>query len=77
LVQDLLKLDPGQLIWLEENPSFTFDFIQNLGDWFQNNGETLSQTLNMVLLARGDEDLLEGLENGDHGIAGNMPIASF
>ena len=77
LVQDLLKLDPEQLIWLEENPSFTFGFIQNMGDWFQNNGETLSQTLNMVLLARGDEDLLEGLENGDHGIAGNMLSASF
>lgn len=70
LVQDLLKLDPGQLIWLKEHPSLTHSFIQNLGDWFQNNGETLSQTLNMVLLARGEEDLLEGLNNGDHGLVG-------
>jgi hypothetical protein len=76
LVQDLLKLDPGQLVRLKENPSFANDFIQNLGEWFHNNGETLSQTLNMVLLARGDEGLLEGLEHGDHGIVGKIFSAS-
>ena len=73
LVQDLLKLDPGQMMWLKENSSFAEIFIQGLGDWFHNNGETLSQTLTSVLLARGEEDLLEGLENGELGIAKNRP----
>lgn len=72
LVQDLLKLDPEQILWLKENALSKWEvenFIQNLGDWFQNNGETLSQTLNMVLLGRGHEELLGGLDDEGYGIA--------
>ena len=60
-------------MWLKENSSFAEIYIQGLGDWFHNNGETLSQTLNTVLFARGEEDLLEALEKGELGIAGNRP----
>lgn len=37
--------------------------FQGLGEWFQNNGETLGQTIRNELLARGRGDLLGGLDD--------------
>ena len=47
------------------------DFVAALGDWFENNGETLCETIGFVLADRGgDLGLLkEGVEEGWEGIA--------
>lgn len=85
VVEDMLKLDPGQLLYLFESatgnsltasPALGFvihdsdaslskvkrgaveAFVGGLGDWFENNGETLVETMSGVLEGRG-EDLME------------------
>ena len=56
----MLKLDPGQIMWLKENAplkGMVEAYVKGLGEWFENNGETFGQTLDWVLSARGlDED---------------------
>jgi hypothetical protein len=52
VVEDMLKLDPGQVLWLRENAPLKEQverFVRSLGDWFDNNGETFAQTLECVL----------------------------
>ena len=47
VVEDMLKLDPGQILWLRENAptkSQVEMFVRELGEWFENNGETWGQT---------------------------------
>lgn len=61
VVEDMQKLDPGQIIWLKENAplkGMVESYINGKGDWFKNNGETFGQTLEWVLQER-DEDVAE------------------
>lgn len=74
VVEDMLKLDPGQIMWLRENAPLKGQvevFIRGLGDWFENNGETFGQTLDWVLRERGSDlaELKEGIDSGAMGIA--------
>lgn len=58
IVEDMLKLDPCQILWLKDNAPFKSQverYVKGLGDWFDNNGETFGQTLEHVLHARGTE----------------------
>ncbi|MCJ1323420.1 hypothetical protein MMC10_000080 [Thelotrema lepadinum] len=70
VVEDMLKLEPAQLLWLRENAPLkeaVQAYIQGLGDWFENNGETFGQTFEWVIEQRG-EDIEEIKEE----IAGNV-----
>ncbi|PWY94932.1 Brix-domain-containing protein [Aspergillus sclerotioniger CBS 115572] len=58
VVQDMLKLDPGQVLWLREHASLKEQvelYIRSLGDWFRDNGETFGDTLEWVMKERGDD----------------------
>ena len=57
VVQDMMKLDPGQILWLRDNAPLknqVEDFVRSLGDWFRDNGETFGDTLEWVMKERGD-----------------------
>ncbi|KAI9846176.1 MAG: hypothetical protein M1837_004290 [Sclerophora amabilis] len=74
VVEDMLKLDPGQIMWLKENAPLKGQveiFVRGLGEWFENNGETFAQTLEWVMGERaGDaEQLREAVRAEDMGIA--------
>ena len=73
VVEDMLKLDPGQIIWLRENAPLKGQvemFVRGLGEWFENNGETFGQTLDWVLHDRGTdlEHLKDSLDLGEVGV---------
>ncbi|KAI9792326.1 MAG: hypothetical protein M1816_002551 [Peltula sp. TS41687] len=73
VVEDMLKLDPGQIMWLRENAPLKGQvemFVRGLGEWFENNGETFGQTLDWVLRDRGTELQLmkQGIEREEMGI---------
>ncbi|KAI9834518.1 MAG: hypothetical protein M1838_005496, partial [Thelocarpon superellum] len=73
LVEDMLKLDPGQILWLRENAPLKGQvetFVRTLGEWFENNGETFGQTLDWVVAERGGvvDELREGIELNDEGV---------
>lgn len=90
VVEDMLKLDPGQLMHLFESltgqagsgaDSTAFSgfgsrkatveqFVAALGDWFENNGETLVETICFVVGERGGDgrELGELVEGGLEGI---------
>lgn len=90
VVEDMLKLDPGQLMHLFESltgqagsdaDSTAFHgfgsrkatvehFVAGLGDWFENNGETLVETICFVVGERGGDgrELGELVEGGLEGI---------
>lgn len=56
VIEDMLKLDPEQILWLKDNAPFKAQveaYIRDLGEWFDNNGETFGQTLEFVLTERG------------------------
>ncbi|OAL51039.1 F-box domain-containing protein [Pyrenochaeta sp. DS3sAY3a] len=64
VVEDMLKMDPEQILWLKENAPFkgmVEGYVRTLGEsydgsnWFTNNGETWVQTLEFVLNERGEE----------------------
>ena len=58
VVEDMLKLEPAQLLWLRENAplkGMVQAYIQSLGDWFENNGDTFGQTLEWVCQQRGED----------------------
>lgn len=60
VVEDMMKLDPGQIMWLKENAPFKREvemYVKSLGEWFENNGDTFGQTLDWVLKERGDDPL--------------------
>ncbi|KAF2756093.1 hypothetical protein EJ05DRAFT_478127 [Pseudovirgaria hyperparasitica] len=74
VVEDMLKLDPEQILWLKENAPLKGQvemYVKSLGDWFENNGETWGQTLEWVLGQRGEEpdDILGAVADGELGIA--------
>lgn len=73
VVEDMLKLDPGQVLWLKENAplkGMVESYVRELGAWFENNGETFGQTLEWVIRERGEdvEELREGIREGEQGI---------
>ena len=90
VVEDMLKLDPGQLMYLyesltdqagldeESTTCYGFgsrkatveQFVAGLGDWFENNGETLVETICVVIGERGGDgrELVELVEGGLEGI---------
>ncbi|KAK2746209.1 hypothetical protein FQN57_003331 [Myotisia sp. PD_48] len=58
VVEDMLKLDPGQIIWLRENTYVkdqVEEYVRSKGEWFENNGETFAQTLAWVINERGED----------------------
>ncbi|KAF2219699.1 F-box domain protein [Elsinoe ampelina] len=74
VVEDMLKLDPGQILYLKEHAPLKMQvegFIRGLGDWFDNNGETFCQTLSMVIYQRGREmdDIKTAVDEGILGVA--------
>lgn len=61
VVQDMMKLDPGQVLWLREHALLKEEvetFVRSLGEWFRDNGETFGDTLAFVMKERG-EDVLD------------------
>ncbi|KAF2263920.1 hypothetical protein CC78DRAFT_533692 [Lojkania enalia] len=74
VVEDMLKLDPEQIMWLKENAplkGMVEMYVRGLGDWFENNGETWAQTLEWVLDERGEDigEFMGAVADGDLGIA--------
>ncbi|KAL4929223.1 Brix-domain-containing protein [Aspergillus undulatus] len=58
VVQDMMKLDPAQVLWLRENCPLKDQvetFVLSLGDWFRDNGETFGDTLDWVIRERGED----------------------
>jgi len=73
VVEDMLKLDPGQIVWLRENAplkGMVEAFVKGLGEWFENNGETFGQTLDWVVAERGGnvEDLRDSIRERSVGV---------
>ncbi|EME42941.1 hypothetical protein DOTSEDRAFT_72388 [Dothistroma septosporum NZE10] len=75
VVEDMMKLDPEQLLYLRQQCTLKAQvegYVRALGDWFGNNGETFTETLEFVLRQRGGqnvEELRERIEEGEVGIA--------
>ncbi|KAF2866615.1 hypothetical protein BDV95DRAFT_504601 [Massariosphaeria phaeospora] len=74
VVEDMLKLDPEQVLWLKEHAplkGMVEGYVRGLGDWFDNNGETWVQTLEWVLEERGEDvaDFLGAMGEGEMGVA--------
>ena len=84
VVEDMLKLNPGQLMHLFDSvtgfngdctvcgsKSMVESYVAGLGDWLENNGETLAETIGFVVGERGGDvtELKEFVEAGWAGIA--------
>ncbi|KAG5288101.1 F-box domain-containing protein [Histoplasma ohiense] len=74
VVEDMMKLDPSQVIWLRENAPLkeqVESYVRSMGDWFDNNGETFGQTLEWVMGERGRDymELHFSIVDGEAGIA--------
>ncbi|KAI9720485.1 MAG: hypothetical protein M1828_005656 [Chrysothrix sp. TS-e1954] len=75
VVEDMLKLNPSQILWLRENApskSQVEAYVKEIGAWFDNNGETFGQTLEHVLEGRGVDvgEFMDAVAAGDLGVAG-------
>jgi hypothetical protein len=72
IVEDLLKLDPKSVLWLYDHPQKwqVEGFLDSLGEWFCNNGDTFSETLTCVLERR-EADLVDECEISGFGIIEN------
>ena len=77
VIEDHLKLDPEQILWLKENAplkGMVEGYVRSMcqeTDWFTNNGETWVQTLEFVLDERGENvgEFADAIAVGDLGIA--------
>ncbi|KAJ6198448.1 hypothetical protein J3E72DRAFT_41858 [Bipolaris maydis] len=77
VVEDYLKLDPAQILYLKENAplkGMVEGYVRSLWhdyDWFSNNGETWAQTLEFVLDERGEYvgEFMDAIAEGELGIA--------
>lgn len=74
IVQDMMKLDPGQVLWLREHAPLKEQveaYVHSLGDWFRDNGETFGDTYEWVMRERGTdiEELRIGVADQLLGIA--------
>jgi hypothetical protein len=80
VLEDLMKLDPEQVLWLQENASLSVqvpDHLALLGEeWFTNNGDTFGQTFDIVMSDRGEdaEEIRRRIAEGDLGIAKRMEV---
>jgi hypothetical protein len=54
VVEDFLKLDPGAMLWMYDHCQKwqVEDYLDSLGEWFYNNGDTFSETLDCVIKGR-------------------------
>ncbi|KAJ6169133.1 hypothetical protein N7497_001976 [Penicillium chrysogenum] len=73
IMQDMLKLDPGQILWLRDHALLkeqVEEYVWSLGEWFRNNGETFGDTLEYVMNERGFEvgELRSAVADRDMGI---------
>lgn len=79
VIEDYLKLDPEQIMWLKENApmkGMVEGYVRSLcqeSDWFTNNGETWVQTLEFVLDERGEDvgEFMGAVAEGELGVAVN------
>ncbi|KAI9038355.1 F-box domain protein [Aspergillus affinis] len=58
VVQDMMKLDPGEILWLREHAPLKEQveaYVHSLGEWFCNNGETFRETTEWVMNERGED----------------------
>ncbi|KAF2086925.1 hypothetical protein K490DRAFT_74137 [Saccharata proteae CBS 121410] len=74
IVEDMMKLDPEQLLWLKDNAPLKGQveaYVRGLGDWFENNGETWGQTLEWVLGERGEDvaEIRGAIADGELGVS--------
>lgn len=74
VVEDMLKLTPQQILWLKDNAPSKFQvesYVKQLGEWFENNGETFEQTLDVVLAQRGVDvgEFRDAVSGGQAGVA--------
>ena len=76
----MLKLDPGQILWLRDHAPLkgqVESFVRGLGEWFENNGETMGETVEWVVKERGGdiEELREGIEECALGVIGGNDLS--
>ncbi|OQO04492.1 hypothetical protein B0A48_09414 [Cryoendolithus antarcticus] len=74
IVEDMMKLDPEQILYLREHSpakSQVEAYVADMGMWFENNGETFSETLAFVIKQRGGEieELKAAVEAEEFGVA--------
>ncbi|KAL9050497.1 MAG: hypothetical protein Q9162_006604 [Coniocarpon cinnabarinum] len=83
VIEDMLKLNPQQVLWLKDNAPSKGEvesFVKQFGEWFDNNGETFEQTLDVVLAQRGVDvgGFRDGVQSGEQGITvGNVVAKLF
>jgi hypothetical protein len=73
VVEDMMKLNPEQILWLKNNAPVKKEvelYVKQQGEWFENNGETWTQTLHWVLGNRGNdvEEFEDRVRDGEWGI---------
>ncbi|KAF9886632.1 hypothetical protein FE257_011272 [Aspergillus nanangensis] len=81
VVQDMMKLDPGQVLWLREHAPLKEQvegYVRSLGDWFRENGETFGDTFEWVMKERGEnvEEVRMAVEDREIGIVRDMQAFS-
>ncbi|KAF2158168.1 F-box domain protein [Myriangium duriaei CBS 260.36] len=74
VVEDMLKLDPAQILHLRNEAPLkdqVESYVRELGEWFDNNGETFCQTMAHVVVQRGGEmeEIREAVLDGMLGVA--------
>ncbi|KAK7538982.1 hypothetical protein IWX49DRAFT_503419 [Phyllosticta citricarpa] len=74
VVEDMCKLEPDQILYLKTHAPLKRQVetcVRSLGDWFENNGQTWTQTFELVLLERGEVvgDIMEAIADGEMGVA--------
>jgi hypothetical protein len=73
-LEDLMKLDPEEVLWLQANAYLHLQVPDQTGsmeeEWFINNGETFAQTFGMVMADRGEDaqEIRERIARGELGI---------
>ena len=73
VLQDMMKLDPRQVLWLREHAPLKGQveaYVASLGEWFRDNGETFGDTLAWVMSERGEDigELRACIEDREMGI---------
>lgn len=73
-VRDMLKLDPGQILWLKKNCSSRCQvevFIKSQGSGYHLFGDTFVETLMSVLRHRGEDwdEMQQAIDKGELGVA--------
>jgi len=75
VVEDMMKLNPEQILFLRDRCLVKSEveayLREHCGDWFVNNGETLSETVGFVVKQRGGEmeAMKLAIEGGEMGVA--------